>query len=87
MEKGKDCDQNFSLTLGIAIARYFINPPPGSPDANNTLGFEESVWKRAETVGNILKTYMCQLTWMTALLHVNQRTLWPLSRRKYSHAS
>jgi hypothetical protein len=70
MEKGKDYDQNFSPTLGIAIARiitsiaaandlelhsihieraflqadklmegvndrYFINPPPGSPDANN----------------------------------------------------
>jgi hypothetical protein len=70
MEKGKDCDQNFSPTLGIAIARiitsiaaandlelhsihieraflqadklmegvndrYFINPSPGSPDANN----------------------------------------------------
>jgi hypothetical protein len=80
--------------------RYFINPPPGSPDANNkdivyevlrplygnpsssralhktmdasfkskgfdTIGFEESVWKRA----------------------VNQRTLWPLSRRRYSHGS
>ena len=27
------------------------------------------------TVENMLKTSMCQLTWMTALLHVNQRTL------------
>ena len=70
MEKGKDYDQNFSPTPGIAIARiitsisavndlelhsidieqaflqadnlmegvndrYFINPPPGSPDTNN----------------------------------------------------
>jgi hypothetical protein len=70
MEKGKDYDQNFSPTPGIAIARiitstaaandlelhsidieqaflqadklmegvndrYFINTPPGSPDANN----------------------------------------------------
>ena len=81
MEKGKDYLQNFSPTPGIANDRYFINPPPGSPDANNkdivyevlrplygnpsspralhktmdaffksegfdTIGFEESVWKR-----------------------------------------
>ena len=156
MEKGKDCDQNFSLTPGIAIARiitsiaaandlelhsidieqaflqadklmegvngrYFINPPPGSPDANNkdivyevlrslygnpsspralhkimdalfkserfdTIGFEESVWKRAGR-GKYLKTSMCRLTWMTVLSPVNQRTLLSVSRRKYSHGA
>ena len=101
--------------------RYFINPPPGSPDTNNkdivyevlrplygnpsspralhktmdaffksegfdTIGFEESVWKRVGEE-NMLKISTCQLMWMIALLHANQKTLWPPSRRKYSHGS
>jgi hypothetical protein len=52
----------------------------------DTIGFEESVWKRAGG-GNMLKISMCQLMWMIALLHVNEKTLWPLSRMKYSHGS
>jgi hypothetical protein len=40
----------------------------------DTIGFEESVWKRAGG-GNMMKISMCQFTWMIALLHVNQRTL------------
>ena len=50
----------------------------------DTIGFEESGWLVED---NMMKISMCQLTWMTALLPVNQRTLWPLSRRKSSHGS
>jgi hypothetical protein len=69
----------------------YIKPWMSSSRAKgSTLSDLRNLCGKGLAVGNMLKTSMCELTWMTVLLHVNQRTLWPLSRRKYycdSHGS
>ena len=41
----------------------------------DTIGFEESEWKRAGGGKYAEDFFLCQLTWMTVLLPVHQRTL------------
>jgi hypothetical protein len=49
---------------------------PSSRVKGSTLSDLRNLCRKGLTVCNMLKTSMCQFTWMTVLLYVNQRTLW-----------
>ncbi len=60
------------------VAKSLVNIKPWMPSSRakgSTLSDLRNLCGKGLTVGNMLKTSKCQLTWMSDLLHVNQRTL------------